>query len=343
MTWAAVFPDAALRVMRTAAGRYALRVAVLVGGLFALGLLCGEQAHAVDGVPSAPPKTVRSSTTDALGGVTRSGITDPKPSAVGTNVDVKDPVPGPVVRQVVRSVGTRVVRPVGDVAEKVTEVVADAQAKLPPSVSLPGLPSLPGKPGLPSLPDMPESSLPGFPHAPSWPESPSWPEAPSWPGLPTPPGAPELPGLPGVPAVPGETLPAPVSSVPVTPAPQPGAGATSPGAKGEDSGGRSAVEAPSVHGPRFMDGAVASSGAASAATHRAAPAGPVPAPQSPGSPGGALLGKSAMDSGTSRHGGDANAVTLDHRAPLRLVPGAAVGVDADGTRNRHRDIPVSPA
>ncbi|MDL5203346.1 hypothetical protein [Streptomyces sp. ALI-76-A] len=60
-------------------------------------------------------------------------------------------------------------------------------------------------------------------------------------------------------------------------------------------------------------------------------------------PGGALSGKSAMDSGTSRHGGDAHAVTFELRAPLRLVPGAAAGVDAYGTRDRHRDIPVSPA
>jgi hypothetical protein len=60
-------------------------------------------------------------------------------------------------------------------------------------------------------------------------------------------------------------------------------------------------------------------------------------------PGGALSGKSAIDSGTSRHGGDAHAVTFDHRAPLLLMAGAAAGPDADGIRDRHRDIPVSPA
>ena len=50
MTSPAVLPGAALRVMRTAAGRRALQVALLVGGLFVLGFLCGEQAQAADGM-----------------------------------------------------------------------------------------------------------------------------------------------------------------------------------------------------------------------------------------------------------------------------------------------------
>lgn len=67
-----------------------------------------------------------------------------------------------------------------------------------------------------------------------------------------------------------------------------------------------------------------------------------PAHQAPSdNPGGALGGKSAVDNGSSRHG-DAHAVTLDNRAPLRLVPGAAASVDVAGTRDRHRDIPVFP-
>ena len=46
------FAGAALRAMRTAAGRHALRaVLVLVlGGLFALGCLCEGHAHAADGM-----------------------------------------------------------------------------------------------------------------------------------------------------------------------------------------------------------------------------------------------------------------------------------------------------
>ncbi|MFJ9540413.1 hypothetical protein ACIRPX_24510 [Streptomyces sp. NPDC101225] len=38
-------------MMRTAAGRRALQVVVLVGGLFTLGFLCGEQAHAAEAAP----------------------------------------------------------------------------------------------------------------------------------------------------------------------------------------------------------------------------------------------------------------------------------------------------
>lgn len=49
LTFSAALSGAALRVMRTAAGRRALELALLVCGLFALGLLYGEQAHATDG------------------------------------------------------------------------------------------------------------------------------------------------------------------------------------------------------------------------------------------------------------------------------------------------------
>ncbi|MFJ3757186.1 hypothetical protein [Streptomyces sp. NPDC090080] len=52
MTPSAVLPAPAARPSRTAAGRRALRLAVLAGGLFALALLCGGRAHAADGAPA---------------------------------------------------------------------------------------------------------------------------------------------------------------------------------------------------------------------------------------------------------------------------------------------------
>ncbi|NGO48999.1 hypothetical protein [Streptomyces ureilyticus] len=52
-TLSAALPGAALRMTRTAAGRRALQVGLLVGGLFVLGLLCGERANAADGADSA--------------------------------------------------------------------------------------------------------------------------------------------------------------------------------------------------------------------------------------------------------------------------------------------------
>ncbi|MGI5195391.1 hypothetical protein ACQEVY_17375 [Streptomyces sp. CA-288835] len=67
-TLSAALPGAALRMTRTAAGRRALQVGLLVGGLFVLGLLCGERADAADGAD-----TVTSSVTAT--GVVRS-VTD---------------------------------------------------------------------------------------------------------------------------------------------------------------------------------------------------------------------------------------------------------------------------
>ncbi|MYS30228.1 hypothetical protein GTW38_25555, partial [Streptomyces sp. SID7804] len=81
--------------------------------------------------------------------------------------------------------------------------------------------------------------------------------------------------------------------------------------------------------------------------HRAAPGAaptePVPAPHAPADhPDGTAGQRPAADNGSPRHG-DAQAVTAFHRPPLRLVPGALARVEATGTRDRYRDVPVSPA
>jgi hypothetical protein len=76
------------------------------------------------------------------------------------------------------------------------------------------------------------------------------------------------------------------------------------------------------------------------AAHAVAPA---PLQQAPGGePDGVLGSRAAADGGSSRYG-DPHALTPVHRAPLRLVPGAAARVDAAETRDRYRDIPVFPA
>ncbi|MFD8813346.1 hypothetical protein ACFV23_18095 [Streptomyces sp. NPDC059627] len=46
-----------MRVLRTAPGWRALQLALLVGGLLALGFLCGQQAQAAEGVPATPSAT----------------------------------------------------------------------------------------------------------------------------------------------------------------------------------------------------------------------------------------------------------------------------------------------
>lgn len=51
LTFPAALLGTAVRALRTAAGRRVLQLVLLVGGLFALGFLCGEQAHAADGTP----------------------------------------------------------------------------------------------------------------------------------------------------------------------------------------------------------------------------------------------------------------------------------------------------
>jgi len=126
LTWPTALPVAALRVLRTAAGRRALRLAVLVGGLFTLGFLCGEQAHAAEGTPLATSASVTSSV-----------------------VVPADPVPPPLTDGVVRSLGDRVVRPVGGLVETVTAELGNVTARIPPLSSSPGLPSVPSAPDLP--------------------------------------------------------------------------------------------------------------------------------------------------------------------------------------------------
>lgn len=329
------------------AGRRALQLVLLLGGLFAIGFLCGGQAAAADGVPatgvsggtsSASSADLRSSTEGAVEGLAGVPVkpdvhdeptapTNPtvptRPTAPTTSTAPRDSeghVLRPVTEHVTQAVGTQVVQPVGDVVESVTEELAEVQAKAPPSAALPALPPLP--------------SMPGAPESPSWQSWPG-PELPEFPGLP---GA-ELPAFPDLPAVPGQTLPAPVTWTP-----QPGFEAPEYG-DGRDDEGRTGKEAAGAYGPRFDAGAdvTASRAPASRGAHGSAPSSYVPVQQVPiEHPGGVQGNRSAGDNSTPRHG-DAHAVSLNLRAPLRLVPGAAARVEADEIQDRHRDIPVSPA
>ncbi|MGJ5833347.1 hypothetical protein [Streptomyces ossamyceticus] len=146
--------------------------------------------------------------------------------------------------------------------------------------------------------------------------------------------------MPTLPTLPGETLP-----VEVTPR-APGAVRPDEADHGVD-GGRERYVGPVrvVHGPFAGDGDVA----AVAVPHRDAGAGDVrvgrtvePRGQGPGGvPTGALGGHSAVDNGGPRHA-EPHAVTSLLRAPLSLAPGAIAADVADGTRERHRDIPEFP-
>ena len=127
-------------------------------------------------------------------------------------------------------------------------------------------------------------------------------------------------------------------------APQPGGTSTPPSAtKEEQPQERSAAATHlTTYGPTFAAGAVTADRVAHTSAHRTVPAKQAPvASHAAARSGGVLSGKAAVDSGTPRHG-DAYAVTGDDRAPLRLLAGVAARAAADGTRDRHRDIPVFP-
>ncbi|MGW0419892.1 hypothetical protein [Streptomyces sp. NPDC003015] len=330
MTWSAAFPGATLRVLRAVVGRRALQVGLLVGGLFVLGFLCGEQAQAADGIGALPGRTVgqlvkppaepkstphMSMDTTTTMDTAKAGASQPvaaKPGADAPTHPADDKVLRPVTEGVVGAVVNGVVQPVEDVVGTVTTGLTE-------TVGIPAQPTLPGRPTMPSPP-----------------------ESPSWPTLPTLPTVPSAPTVPGLPAVPGQTLPAPA---PVISAPQPQSGDH---AAGESAGDEESADGGAVYGPRFAGRGTVTESIARPSAHRttstpiSTSAAHAPAHQAPSdNRGGALGGKSAVDSGSARHA-DAHAITPDHRAPLRLVAGAAASVDAAGTRDRHRDIPVFP-
>ncbi|MCX4560359.1 hypothetical protein OHA02_29810 [Streptomyces phaeochromogenes] len=356
MALSAVLPDAALRVTRTAAGRRALQVALLVGGLFVLGLLCGEQARAADGVASAsnPTDVVRSVTSSveqvansgsarvssattqpsaatapsdsvsatASNSATASGSEQPRlrlPKAIAPATDEVQRVVRPVTEPVVRPVTERVVRPVAEqVVRPVTERVIPPVAE---DVVRP----------IGDLVDQITGGVTGGiverPAPPQW-----WPSLPQLPALPGLPGLPELPGLP-LPAVPGQTLP--VGTAPQ----QPGGAKDDHRAAEKQSRDESAA---TVYGPRFAVGLAAGDGVRHHTDIRGTGAVQAPVHQVPdGDPTGALGRHSAVDNGSPRHG-DGQAVALNERARPTLVPGAAADVTAAGTRDRHRDIPAFP-
>ncbi|MGW0768505.1 hypothetical protein [Streptomyces sp. NPDC002676] len=262
MTLSAALPPAALRVMRAVAGRRALQLALLVGGVFALGLLCGQQAHAAEGGPAVPvAQTV---------------------APVRTTLTQKAVTP---VREVTRTAS----RALDSVLPPVPEVPKQSPEQLPTQLPV----ELPVDPPTRSLPTVPHGGAPSRPQPHAGPVQ-------------------AVPAAPRVRAEARHAVPVPVG----VPAPQPVA----------------------EYGPHA---AFVPHGAAHPSVHRATA--PVEAPSRPAPSGDpdSVLGKQAVDGSASRHG-DGYAITLDDRAPLWLLPGAAARVDAPRTRERHRDIPVFP-
>lgn len=314
-----------------AAGCRLVRVALLLGGLFVLGVLCGERANAADGAPTSPPPRTA---------VTHQGLL---PAAGHTARPVVEQAARPVVEKVVRPVTASVVRtvidgaavpvtegvvepvtegvvvPVGDLAESVAEGLGGVTSQLP-SVSLPSLPGV--VPGLPEVPQSPE--------------------------------LPELPGVPGWSTLPVESLPVgegPQESGP-TQAEKPdqapdGDGGRDAGRDDARASGPAAGPVSVAYGPPVaVSGAVAVPApqrtAADAAGAEDQPGVRAPVRQGQdGLPTGALGRHSAVDNGGPRHAEPHALAALPH-TPLSLVPGAPVSDAAGGTRERHRDVPVFP-
>ncbi|MCT9143923.1 hypothetical protein [Streptomyces violarus] len=367
MTSSAALSGAAVRMLRTAAGRRALQVALLVGGVLVIGLLCGERAYAADGVRAYADSTAGRSVSGQRLLV--------RPDADASAARGQSAAHAPAVRkrpsgstQLVRGVGERALRAAEDTRESASRGLGKAQASLPTPPKAPALPdgpALPVPPKVPTLPVPPKApSVPALPDLPDLPilaEAPAMPDLPGLPGPPAPPEGdvavpwtPALPGAPGYPAFPSHPLPAPV-----TVDPQPGGTVSPPGTPA--SPGRTGEADPVADGVHGVHGDQCRATQADRAAHghadhgrahhirRAAHAGPsasvggaVPVGHVPGGgPDGTLCNRSTADHGTPRHG-DAHAVTLSSRAPLSLVRGVAARTCVAGTRDSHRDIPVLP-
>ncbi|MFF8094277.1 hypothetical protein [Streptomyces sp. NPDC016675] len=365
MSWPAVLPGAAPRVMRAAAGRRALHVGLLVAGLFVLGVLCGERARATDEAPSvrdtvhqvidvpqdqhggrAESHTQAHTRTEAPTPTRRPRAGVQESGALAENADLVLPGLGPVTaglrpltEDVVRPVRERVLEPVGNAVEAVDgELGALVRAQVPPSAALP----------IPSLPTLP--SAPTSPSTPSLPDSPSLPDLPS---LPDPSHPSASPGLPELPEPTGPAGPVPPGGPAQEPsAPEPDASddvSTSRDAgTSDEAGARASADgaagvATAAHGPEQVGDGPSTAARVDTRRVQSAPAGQAPVRRAPtGDPDGTLGAGAGADHGAPRHG-DAHAVTPHHRIPFRLVPGAVERADAAETRDRYRDIPVSPA
>ncbi|MFJ1650661.1 hypothetical protein ACIOC2_04425 [Streptomyces sp. NPDC088337] len=343
MTWPAALPGAALRATRTAAGQRALELGLLVGLLFTLGLVCGQQARAAEGGPAA---RLTETVTAAVRAPASSATSAVQPVVERVMRPVVEPVAGSVVERVVKPVAEPIAQPVVEgVVRPVVEPVVDSVVRpvVKPVVE-PVVGVVTGsvvRPVVQPVGDMVGAVVGGAAGA-----------GPEVPVVPVVAGVPVVPGLPA-------PLPSEPQSGPVVPArevqsrqPTGSAGPTTSKTHISTPNARTGhgVTAPSApYGPRCA-GATAGLGGATmrVQTHPAPRAGLValltrlPAGHGPaGGADGVLGDHAAADSGSSRHG-DAHAVTLPERAPLRLLPGAAARTAEAGTRDRYQAVPVFP-
>lgn len=318
-----------MRLAYTVTGRRVLRVALVLGGLLGLlvlGLLFGERAQAVEGVPSRPleggqsapsaepvPVARHSGGASVTESITSPAVTEAAAETEAATEAAAQPATKPVTRAaalrysiepVVKPEVPRTELPVGKAVGDVTDALRE---KTPPPARW-----------------IPEPQLPGIGDGGIGDG-----------GV----GDGEGPGRDADPA------PAPGA----TPAPMPAPEAASKGgARGDDGSAsgpkhraeRSAgprAESPYATGawlPGHRVGARSGSGKAVGEYG----AGHTP---SPAAPRGRLGNATAVDGNASRHG-DQCAAAPDSRAPVRLLAGPGRPADCAPIRDRHRDIPEFP-
>ncbi|WP_330459384.1 hypothetical protein OIB37_22435 [Streptomyces sp. NBC_00820] len=310
MTLPATLFGTTVRLLRTAVARRALQLVLLVGGLFLLGFLCGEQAHAAEGALVAPVAPVTSVTSVA-------SVVTATPVAVVQSVtghtDTGREINGDTIVPV-QPVTELVLTPVRTVLDTASQVLDATQVKVSPPSAPPGMP-------LPVLSRAPEPSTSPLSDAPVTSEPPQGPGATAAPAS-APADSTRADGTRANDArAEGRTAARAESGTAVELAPAP----ATPYGPGR-------VQAPQrpTHARTFAG-----------RVHSAAESVGVPGHPAPGGAPDGVLGKQAADGGVPRHG-DTYAVALSGRAPVRLVSGATARTDASRTRERHRDIPVFP-
>ncbi|OAH13124.1 hypothetical protein STSP_34490 [Streptomyces jeddahensis] len=308
-----------------------LQVALLLGGLFVLGMFCGERAHAAESAgalgDAAATREVQSPVTglgtseQTPGPVHRVVRPAVEPAAEPAVTATAKPTEQPTAQPSVKPTANPAVRPTAQpTAKPVDEVVgraAEEQAgeRVDESAVRP----------VRQLVDRAVGALSDV--APS--ADPDWQDLSELPGLPGFPGAPSLPGgiLPG-----GDGV-------------QPPQGTTGDQPGGEamvEDGARTSPDAEygSAYGPCTQ---IALADRDLMDRHHGGAVRPVHVPaRTPGGvPTGAIVNQSLVDTTSLRHG-DLHAASFAEGAPFRLMLCGTAATDDAGVRDRHRDINEFP-
>ncbi|MFJ1874923.1 chromosomal replication initiator protein DnaA [Streptomyces chartreusis] len=163
MTWPATLPGAAVRVLRIAAGRRALQLVLVAGGLLAIGLLGGERAYAADGSGGVP---VGTSSVSATSGVSATSAVSSASSSSSSSTSASDEL-----RSSVQGTVERLLSPPARPTAPATEPTAPTTPTTPATSDAQPKPGAHDESTAPSANPAPEDHLPQ-PEVPRKPEVP---------------------------------------------------------------------------------------------------------------------------------------------------------------------------